>query len=79
MKKSRILRAIKKADTTLIKKYNMVSFGDEKGQTYVLGTEDAFRLQINEATAYALHKLLDIIDDEKIKDKILKKLQNDKK
>ena len=79
MKKSRILRAIKKADTKLIKKYNMVSFGDEKGQTYVLGTEDAFRLQINEATAYALHKLLDIIDDEKVKDKILKKLQNDKK
>jgi hypothetical protein len=79
MKKSRILRAIKKADTTLIKKYNMVSFGDEKGQTYVLGTEDAFRLQINEAASYALHKLLDIIDDEKVKDKILKKLQNDKK
>ena len=79
MKKSRILRAIKKADTTLIKKYNMVSFGDEKGQTYVLGTKQGFDMQINEAASYALHKLLDIIDDEKVKDKILKKLQNDKK
>jgi len=78
MKKSRILRAIKKADTTLIKKYSMISFSDEKGQTYVLGTEDAFRLQIKESTAYTLHKVLDIIDDEKVKDKIFKKLQNDK-
>ena len=34
MKKSRIIRAIKKANTDLIKKYDMVSFSDEKGKTY---------------------------------------------
>ena len=38
MKKSRIIRAIKNANTDLIKKYDIVSFSDEKGKTYVLGT-----------------------------------------
>tara|TARA_R110002012_G_scaffold114166_1_gene260780 strand:+ start:597 stop:839 length:243 start_codon:yes stop_codon:yes gene_type:complete len=79
MKKSRILRAIKKADTDLIKKYDIVSFGDEKGKTYVLGTKEGFDLKINEAASYSIHRLLDMIDDEKVKDKLLKKLQDDKK
>ena len=79
MKKSRIIRAIKKANTELIKKYDMVSFNDEKGKTYVLGTEEGFRLSINEASSYTIHKLLDLIEDDKVKDKLLNKLKDDKK
>ena len=79
MKKTRIIRAIKKANTDLIKKYDMVSFSDEKGKTYVLGTKEGFDLKINEAASYTVHKLLDMIDDDKVKDKLLNKLQNDKK
>ena len=79
MKKSRIIRAIKKANTDLIKKYDMVSFSDEKGKTYVLGTKEGFDLKINEAASYIVHKLLDMIDDDKVKDKLLNKLKNDKK
>ena len=79
MKKSRIIRAIKKANTDLIKKYDMVSFSDEKGKTYVLGTKEGFDLKINEAASYSIHRLLDMIDDEEAKDKLLKKLQDDKK
>ena len=79
MKKSRILKAIKKADTSLIKKYDMVTFSDENGQIYVLGTKEGFDLKINEAVTYAIHKLLDMIDDEKAKDKLLNSLKNDTK
>ena len=79
MKKTRIIRAIKKANTDLIKKYDMVSFSDEKVKTYVLGTKEGFDLKINEAASYTVHKLLDMIDDDKVKDKLLNKLQNDKK
>tara|TARA_R100001440_G_scaffold22812_1_gene37232 strand:+ start:2089 stop:2328 length:240 start_codon:yes stop_codon:yes gene_type:complete len=79
MKKSRIIRAIKNANTDLIKKYDMVSFSDEKGKTYVLGTKEGFDLTINEAASYSIHKLLDMIDNKKVKDNILKKLKNDKK
>ena len=79
MKKTRIIRAIKKANTDLIKKYDMVSFSDEKGKTYVLGTKEGFDLKINEAVTYAIHKLLDMIDDEKAKDKLLNSLKNDTK
>ena len=79
MQQSRIIRAIKKANTELIKKYDMVSFSDEKGKTYVLGTKEGFDLKINEAASYAVHRLLDLIDDDKVKDKLLKKLKNDKK
>ena len=69
----------KKANTELIKKYDMVSFSDEKGKTYVLGTKEGFDLKINEAASYAIHRLLDLIDDDKIKDKLLNKLKDDKK
>ena len=79
MKKTRIIRAIKKANTDLIKKYDMVSFSDEKGKTYVLGTKEGFDLKINEAASYTVHKLLDMIDDDRVKDKLLNKLKNDKK
>jgi len=78
MKKSRIIRAIKKANTELIKKYDMVSFSDEKGKTYVLGTKEGFDLKINEAASYSIHRLLDMIDDDKIKDKLLNKLKDEK-
>jgi hypothetical protein len=57
----------------------MVSFSDEKGKTYVLGTKEGFDLKINEAASYSVHKLLDMIDNKKVKDDILKKLKNDKK
>ena len=79
MKKSRILRAIKKADTSLIKKYDMVTFSDEKGLVHVLGTRAGFDLKINEAVTYAIHKMLDMIEDEKVKDKLINSLKNDKK
>ena len=78
MKKSRIIRAIKKANTELIKKYDIVSFSDEKGKTYVLGTKEGFDLKINEAASYSIHRLLDMIDDDKVKDKLLNKLKDDK-
>ena len=79
MKKSRIIRAIKKANTELIKKYDMVSFSDEKGKTYVLGNKEGFDLKINEASSYTIHKLLDLIEDDKVKDKLLNKLKDGKK
>ena len=67
MKKSRILRAIKKADTSLIKKYDMVTFSDEKGLVHVLGTKEGFDLKINEAVTYEIHRMFDKMEDEKIK------------
>ena len=79
MKKSRIIRAIKKANTELIKKYDMVSFSDEKGKTYVLGTEEGFKLSINEASNHTLPKRLDLIEDDKIKDKLLNNLKDEQK
>ena len=71
MKKSRIIRAIKNANTDLIKKYDMVSFSDEKGKTYVLGTKEGFDLTINEAASYSIHKLLDMIDNKKESNDVL--------
>ena len=71
------MRAIKKADTSLIKKYNMVSFSDEKGQTYVLGTQEGFNTKINEAVNFTIHQVLDKIDDDKVKDKLLNSLKNE--
>ena len=61
----------------------MVSFSDEKGKTYVLGTKEGFDIKINEAVNFTIHKVLEKIvekiDDETIRDKILKGLNNDKK
>ena len=57
----------------------MVSFSDEKGKTYVLGTKEGFDLKINEAASYTIHKLLDLIEDDKVKDKLLNKLKDGKK
>ena len=77
MKKARIIRAIKKADTDMIKKYNMVSFSDEKGKTYVLGTKEGFDIKINEAVNFTIHKVLEKIDDETIRDKFLNSIKDE--
>tara|TARA_R100001463_G_scaffold100132_1_gene154577 strand:- start:55 stop:297 length:243 start_codon:yes stop_codon:yes gene_type:complete len=78
MKKSRIIRAIKKYNSEDLKKHNICRFEDEKGKSYFLGEENIYMQKIQEGMNLILHKVFEIIDDSKLKNKILKKLKDDK-
>ena len=78
MKKSRIIRALKNYDSEDLKKHTLCRFEDEKGKSYFLGEEKMYVEKITESMNLILHKVFEILDDDKLKEKILKKLKDDK-
>ena len=75
MKKSRILRALKKHNAEDLKKHKICRFEDEKGKSYFLGEEQIYMDKIREGMTLVLHQVFTILDDDKLKKKILKKLK----
>lgn len=78
MKKSRIIRALKGYDSANLRNHQICKFKDEKGKVYFLGEEQMYMEKIREGMNLTLHRVFEIIDDNKLKDKILKGLKNDK-
>ena len=79
MKKTRIIRALKKYDSEILKKQKVFRFEDEKGKIYFLGEEKMYMTIITDAINTTLQKVFEIIDDEKLQAKIIKELKNVKK
>tara|TARA_R110000751_G_C13463709_1_gene445738 strand:- start:50 stop:289 length:240 start_codon:yes stop_codon:yes gene_type:complete len=79
MKKTRILRALKKRDSIDFKEDSVLSFKDEKGKDYFLAEQPHYLNIITNAINKVLGQAFDILDDVKLKKKILKGLNNDKK
>ena len=73
MKKTRILRALKKRNSIDYKEDSVLSFKDEKGKEY------HYLNIITNAVNKVLGQAFDILDNVKIKNKILKGLNNEKK
>tara|TARA_R100001594_G_scaffold56987_2_gene90924 strand:- start:1052 stop:1294 length:243 start_codon:yes stop_codon:yes gene_type:complete len=78
MKKSRIIRALKKHKSEDINKNRVFAFKDEKGKEYFLAEQSQYMNIITQAINTILDKVFIILDSEKLKDKILKGLNNDK-
>jgi hypothetical protein len=76
MKKSRIIRALKSYDNSNLKDKKICKFQDEKGKSYFLGEEQMYMEKIREGMNLILHEVL---DDDKLKEKILKALKDDEK
>ena len=79
MKKTRIIRALKKYDSEILKKQKVFRFEDEKGKIYFLGEEKMYMTIITDAINTTLQKVFEILDDDKLKEKILKEFKDDKK
>ena len=79
MKKTRILRALKKCKKDDFKTDNVLSFKDEKGKEYFLAEQPHYMNIITNSINIMLNKAFDIMDDVKLKKKILKGLNNDTK
>ena len=78
MKKTRILRALKKRKSTDFETGRVLSFRDEKQKEYFIAEQSQYMNIITQAINTILDRTFDIIDDVKIKKKILKGLNNDK-
>ena len=79
MKKTRILRALKNCKTEQFKTDSVLSFKDEKGKEYFLAEQPHYMNIITNSINVILNKTFNIIDDVKLRDKILKGLNDDKK
>tara|TARA_R100000781_G_scaffold102595_1_gene66130 strand:- start:1495 stop:1737 length:243 start_codon:yes stop_codon:yes gene_type:complete len=80
MKKSRILRALKKHNAEDLKKHPICKFTDEKGKSYFIGEEKEYMENIQKAMNITLGEVFNILDDDKLKEKIIKGFKkNDKK
>jgi|TARA_R110000824_G_scaffold3903_4_gene18667 hypothetical protein len=79
MKKTRILRALKKRNSIDYKEDSVLSFKDEKGKEYFLAEQSHYLNIITNAVNKVLGQAFDILDNVKIKNKILKGLNNEKK
>ena len=79
MKKTRIIRALKNCKRTEFQAGRVLSFRDEKQKEYFVAEQSQYMNIITQAINTILHKTFNIIDDVKIKDKILKGLKDDKK
>ena len=79
MKKTRILRALKQCKNDEFKADSVLSFKDEKGKEYFLAEQPHYMNIITNSINVILKRTFDIIDDVKLRDKILKGLNNDKK
>ena len=79
MKKTRILRALKQCKNDEFKADSVLSFEDEKGKEYFLAEQPHYMNIITNSINVILKRTFDIIDDVKLKNKILKGLNNDQK
>ena len=79
MKKTRILRALKQCKNDEFKADSVLSFKDEKGKEYFLAEQPHYMNIITNSINVILKRTFDIIDDVKLKDKIIKGLNDDKK
>ena len=79
MKKTRILRALKKCKTEQFKADSVLSFKDEKGKEYFLAEQPHYMNIITNSINVILNKTFNIIDDVKLRDKILKGLNDEQK
>ena len=79
MKKTRILRALKQCKNDEFKADSVLSFKDEKGKEYFLAEQPHYMNIITNSINVILKRTFDIIDDVKLKNKILKGLNNDEK
>tara|TARA_R110001599_G_scaffold311503_1_gene518912 strand:+ start:211 stop:462 length:252 start_codon:yes stop_codon:yes gene_type:complete len=72
MKKNRLIKALKKANTEDINKYPSFTIADDKGQVYVISTEEGYKKKMQEVALLTLDIIVQEIDDKKITDKLLK-------
>tara|TARA_R110002096_G_scaffold18288_1_gene62524 strand:+ start:1015 stop:1263 length:249 start_codon:yes stop_codon:yes gene_type:complete len=72
MKKSRLIKALKKANTEDVNKYPSFTLADDKGQVYVISTEEGYKKKMQEVALLTLDIIIQEIDDKKITDKLLK-------
>ena len=79
MKKTRIIRALKNCKTEQFKTDSVLSFRDEKGKEYFLAEQSQYMNIITQSINTILDRTFDILDDVKLRDKILKGLNDDKK
>jgi hypothetical protein len=79
MKKTRIIRALKNCKTTDFKQDSVLSFKDEKGKEYFLAEQPHYMNIITNSINVILNRTFNILDDVKLKKKILKGLNNDEK
>ena len=79
MKKTIILRALKNCKKDDFKTDSVLSFKDEKGKEYFLAEQPHYMNIITNSINVILNRTFNIIDDVKLKKKILKGLNNDKK
>jgi hypothetical protein len=78
MKKTRIIRALKNCNTNNFKADSVLSFKDEKGKEYFLAEQPHYMNIITNSINVVLNKTFNIIDDVKLKKKILKGLNDGK-
>ena len=79
MKKTRIIRALKNCKSTEFQAGRVLFFRDEKQKEYFVAEQSQYMNIITQAINTILDRTFDIIDDVKLRDKILKGLNNDKK
>tara|TARA_R110000764_G_scaffold201925_1_gene287149 strand:- start:427 stop:678 length:252 start_codon:yes stop_codon:yes gene_type:complete len=72
MKKNRLIKALKKANTEDVNKYPSFTLADDKGQVYVISTEEGYKKKMQEVALLTLDIIVQEIDDKKITDKLLK-------
>ena len=78
MKKTRVIRALKNCNTNDFKTDSVLSFKDEKCKEYFLAEQPHYMNIITNSINVILKRTFDIIDDVKLKDKIIKGLNDDK-
>ena len=79
MKKTRILRALKQCKTEEFKTDRVLSFRDEKNKEYFLAEQPHYMNIITNSINVMLQRTFNILNDVKLKDKILKGLNNEQK
>ena len=77
MKKTRILRALKNCKSEQFKIDGVLSFKDEKGKEYFLAEQPHYMNIITNSINVMLNRTFNILDDVKLKKKILKGLNNE--
>ena len=79
MKKTRVIRALNNCNTNDFNADSVLSFKDEKGKEYFLAEQPHYMNIITNSINVILKRTFDIIDDVKLKKKIIKGLNDDKK
>ena len=79
MKKTRVIRALKNCKSTDFKPDSVLSFKDEKGKEYFLAEHPHYMNIITNSINVMLQRTFNILNDVKLKDKILKGLNDEQK